>query len=142
MSVCPTAAIHRPADYVDIVLIDSHKCIACSMCTMVCPFDVKTYFHLAVAPERDAVAVKCDHCIDRQRQGLDPACVEACKVNALEFGEFNELAKKARTRYSEAISVAVGQAGPQVAAIPSNVEAWRGYGAAVTHLNTDGEKGA
>ena len=85
--------------------------------------------------------MKCDHCIERQRQGLIPACVESCKVNALEFGEINELAKSARTRYSEAVSAAVGNVSPLVTAIPANVEAWRGYGAAVTHLNTNGKKG-
>lgn len=142
LTVCPSAAIYRPADYPDIVLIDTHKCIACGMCAMVCPFDVLTYFPLATTPERSAVAVKCDHCIERQRQGLIPACVEACKVDALEFGEINELVKTARTRYSESVSVAVGQIGAQEAAIPANVDAWRGYGAAVTHLNTNGKKGA
>jgi carbon-monoxide dehydrogenase iron sulfur subunit len=141
MSVCPTAAIHRPSDYPDIVLIDAKKCIACAMCAMVCPFDVITYFPLATAPERSAVAVKCDHCIERQRQGLIPACVESCKVNALEFGEINELVKTARTQYSESVSVAVGQVDVQTAAIPANIDAWRGYGAAVTHLNTNGKKG-
>jgi carbon-monoxide dehydrogenase iron sulfur subunit len=141
MAVCPTASLHRTPDYPDIVLLDAHKCIACGMCAMVCPFDVITYFPLSAAPERAVVAVKCDHCIERQRQGLIPACVESCKVNALEFGEINELAKSARTRYSEAVSAAVGNVSPLVTAIPANVEAWRGYGAAVTHLNTNGKKG-
>lgn len=140
MSVCPTAAIHRPADYPDIVLIEAHKCIACGMCAMVCPFDVLTYHPLGVAPEKAAVAVKCDHCIERQRQGQNPACVEACKVTALEFGDINELTKSARTRYSEAVSVALGEVSPQVMALPAMVELWRGYGAAVTHLNANGKK--
>ncbi len=142
MSVCPTAAIHRPSDYPDIVMIDAHKCIACAMCAMVCPFDVITYFPLATAPERSVVAVKCDHCIERQQLGLIPACVESCKVKALEFGEINELVKTARTRYSESVSVAVGEVGAEAAAIPANIDAWRGYGAAVTRLNTNGKKGA
>ena len=142
MAVCPTAATHRSPDYPDIVLIDAHKCIAFGMCAMVCPFDVITYFPLSAAPERTVVAVKCDNCIQRQRQGLIPACVESCKVNALEFGELNALTKSARTRYSEAVSAAVGQASPQVAVLPANVEAWRGYGASVTHLNANGKKGA
>jgi len=129
-------------DYPDIVLIDAHKCIACGMCAMVCPFDVITYYPLAIAPERGVVAVKCDHCIERQRQDLVPACVESCKVDALEFGEINELAKAARTRYSEIVSIAIEGVGADTAAIPANIDAWRGYGAAVTHLNTNGKKGA
>lgn len=142
VGVCPTAAMRRSADYPDIVIVDARKCIACGMCAMVCPFDVITYYSLAVAPERPKVAVKCDHCIERQEMGLIPACVESCKVNALEFGEINELVKTARTKYSETVSIAVGQVGMQEAVIPANVEAWRGYGAAVTHLNSNGRKGA
>jgi carbon-monoxide dehydrogenase iron sulfur subunit len=142
MGVCPTGALHHPSDYPDIVMVNASKCIACGMCAMVCPFDVITYHPLALAPEREAVAVKCDHCIGRQRVGLMPACVESCKVGALEFGEINELVKSARTRYSETVSIAVGQVGAQVAAIPANVEAWRNFGAAVTHLNSNGKKGA
>jgi carbon-monoxide dehydrogenase iron sulfur subunit len=142
MTVCPTAAIQRPNDLPDIVLIDATKCIACGMCAMVCPFDVVSYFPVAAVPARAAVAVKCDHCIERQRQGLQPACVEACKVSALQFGEINELVKSARTRYSEAVSVAVGTVSTQITALPDNVEAWRGYGAAVTHLNANGKQGA
>jgi carbon-monoxide dehydrogenase iron sulfur subunit len=129
-------------DYSDIVLIEARKCIACGMCAMVCPFDVITYYPNAAAPEKAAVATKCDHCIERQRQGLVPACVESCKVSALEFGEINELTKSARTRYSEAVSVAIGQVSPQVIALPANLEAWRGYGAAVTRLNSNDKKGA
>lgn len=143
MAVCPTAAIHHSADFPDIVLVNAHKCIACGMCAMVCPFDVLTYHRLAIAPERGVVAVKCDHCIERQRAGLIPACVESCKVGALEFGEINEITKAGRTRYSEAVSVAVGMIEAQpVALLPANVNAWRGYGAAVTHLNSNGKKGA
>jgi carbon-monoxide dehydrogenase iron sulfur subunit len=142
MAVCPTSAIHRPADYPDIVMVNAHKCIACGMCAMVCPFDVLTYHPLSAAPERAVVAVKCDHCVERQRVGLGPACVEVCKVGALEFGEINELVKTARTRYSETVSVAVGQVGTQMTTLPANIEAWRGYGAAITHLNSNGKKGA
>jgi carbon-monoxide dehydrogenase iron sulfur subunit len=109
---------------------------------MVCPFDVITFYASAAAPEKPAIAIKCNHCIGRQRQGQIPACVEACKVDALEFGEINELVKSARTRYSESVSVAIGQVGAQEAGIPANVDAWRNYGTAVTHLNTNGEKGA
>jgi carbon-monoxide dehydrogenase iron sulfur subunit len=141
IAVCPTAALHRPPDYADIVMVDVHKCIACGMCAMVCPFDVITYYPVAAAPERQAVAVKCDHCIERQKAGLSPACVDSCKVGALEFGEINELTKAGRERYSETVFAAIGQTGEKAPSIPPNVEAWRGFGAAVTHLNSNGKKG-
>jgi carbon-monoxide dehydrogenase iron sulfur subunit len=140
--VCPTGAIYRSLDHPEIVQIHQNKCIACAMCAMVCPFDVITYHAAVEAPGRVAVAIKCDHCVERQRQGLGPACVEVCKVGALEFGEINELVKTARTHYAEAVSVAVSQVSNELTAIPAGVAAWHAWGAAVTHLNADGEKGA
>jgi carbon-monoxide dehydrogenase iron sulfur subunit len=150
-TVCPTGAIHRPNDHPEIVLVEAYKCIACGMCAMVCPFDVITYFASPAAPQKTNVAIKCDHCIDRQRQGLIPACVEACKVNALQFGEINELVKQARARYSERIIHAIGEealttAVVETAPTPVSIEIWRGWGAAVSLLNANGdavsEKGA
>ncbi|MEW5870703.1 MAG: 4Fe-4S dicluster domain-containing protein [Chloroflexota bacterium] len=145
LGVCPTGAIHRPADLPEIVLIEARKCMACGMCAMLCPFDVITYFAASAAPERTAVALKCDGCIERQRAGMIPACVEACKVGALEFGEINDLVKTARRQYSERVLQAVGQdiyglAAREIAPTPANVEAWRGWGAAVSVLNADGGK--
>jgi carbon-monoxide dehydrogenase iron sulfur subunit len=108
---------------------------------MVCPFDVITYYPSPAAPQKAAVAIKCDHCIDRQRHGQIPACVEVCKVKALEFGQINELVKTARTRYSETVSLAVGQVDTEITARPPNYEAWQTWGLALTQLNTDGKKG-
>jgi carbon-monoxide dehydrogenase iron sulfur subunit len=146
-SICPTKAIHRPGDLNEIVLIDGNKCIACGMCAMVCPFDVITYYPSASAPEKSIVATKCDHCIDRQRAGDIPACVEACKVNALVFGELNEIVKEARMQYSESVSHAMSQISTGVPVeefelVPANVAAWRDWGAAVSVLNANGKKGA
>jgi anaerobic carbon-monoxide dehydrogenase iron sulfur subunit len=139
---CPTAAITRPSDHPEIVYLNQQKCIACGMCAIVCPFDVITYYAASAAPDRPAVAVKCDHCIERQRQGASPACVEACKVGALEWGEINDMVKTARTRYSEVVSVAVGQIPTEMSAIPAIMNAWHAYGAEVSQLNASGEKGA
>ncbi len=140
--VCPTAAIYRPADFPEIVEVNARKCIACGMCAMVCPFDVISYYASPDAPEKVAVAIKCNHCIGRQRQGKIPACADACKVGALAFGEINELVKSARTRYSETVSVAIGEIGSEITALPANVDAWRDWGTVVTNLNANGKKGA
>jgi len=144
-SVCPTGAIHRPADFPEIVLVEARKCIACGMCALACPFDVITYYAAPAAPGKSAVATKCDHCIERQRLGGVPACVEACKVNALEFGELNEMVKAARARYSEHVLQAVGQpsAGVAITAaapLPLSIQIWRGWGESVSQLNADGGK--
>ncbi len=133
-AVCPTAAIGRDSD-TDIVLIDGNKCIVCGMCAMVCPFDVITFFPSAKARPQRTVAIKCDNCIDRQRQGRIPACVETCKVGALQFGDINELTKKARTKLGQSVSIAAGQIRPEEARIPANVQGWRGWGESVGQTN-------
>jgi carbon-monoxide dehydrogenase iron sulfur subunit len=129
LAICPTGAISRSGD---IVLIDGNKCITCAMCAMVCPFDVIRYYESAVVLRERTVALKCDHCIDRQREGRIPACVEACKVGALEFGDINDLVKSASSRLAKAVSVAVGEIQPEMSRLPANVEAWRGLGQATT----------
>ncbi len=140
-SACPTGAIHRSGDFPDIVLVDGKKCIACLMCAMVCPFDVITAFPSAAAPQRKAVATKCDDCIDRQVQGRIPACVEACKSEALMFGEFNELVKTARTEYSGAVSSHVAQTRDEILGLPPSLESMRKLGTVVSVINRSSRKG-
>ncbi len=43
-------------------------------------------------------AKKCTFCVDRQADGLEPACVEACPVGALQFGQREELIARAKSR--------------------------------------------
>jgi carbon-monoxide dehydrogenase iron sulfur subunit len=137
---CPTAAIYRSQEFPEVVQINPARCIACGMCAVVCPFDVITYHASPAAPERPLVAIKCDQCVERQRLELEPACVEACKVSALAFGELNELLKAQRVRYTQSV---LSGAPPEESPLqlPANVIAWRGWGAVVTGLNENGKKG-
>ena len=134
MTVCPTGAVSRDPDR-DMVLVDGRKCITCAMCAMVCPFDVLTFHPLPSVRLRKSVAVKCDQCIDRQKEGKIPACVEACKVDALVFGELNDLVKAARTHLAEEVSVAVGAIEPKTARLSAQVESWRNWGKKVDKIN-------
>ena len=127
LEVCPTAAIRRDPD-MDIVVIDGNKCITCAMCAMVCPFDVIRYYESAAVKVEKSVALKCDNCIDRQRRGEIPACVEVCKVDALVFGDPNELAKSAAGRLARVVSIATGALEPEMPRLPANYEAWRQWG--------------
>ena len=106
LQVCPTGAIYRD-DELGLVLVDERKCIGCAMCAVVCPFDVLTFHPLAEGPTPAvAVAVKCDGCLDRVRRGNTPACVEVCKVDALVFGELNDLVAAGRVRTTGAVLAA------------------------------------
>ena len=106
--VCPTGAITRD-DPLGVVLVDPGRCIGCAMCAVVCPFDVITFHPLAGGPgPQTPVAVKCDGCQARLERGQEPACVEACKVDALVFGEINDLVAHARLRETGAVLAAAG----------------------------------
>jgi carbon-monoxide dehydrogenase iron sulfur subunit len=126
--VCPTGAIRRDPEH-DVVLIDGARCIACAMCAMVCPFDVITFYPLADGAAGRTVAVKCDACIDRLRAAQIPACVEACKVDALLFGDLNEIVAAGRQRETAAVLAATTTAEP-TRLMPETIAAWRDLGAA------------
>lgn len=130
--VCPTAAISRDTRF-DAVLIDDAKCIACAMCAIVCPFDVLT-FHPFADGEAVArtVALKCDACVDRLSVGRLPACVEACKTGALQFGELNDLVAAGRRRETAAVLAGTRLVEP-TPAVPETIAAWRALGATASH---------
>ncbi len=136
MRVCPTGAISRDSE-MDIVEVDGQKCIACAMCAMVCPFDVLTFYPSVEVKMDKTIAIKCDHCIDRQRQGRIPACVETCKVGALVFGDINELARDSSLRLARAVSVAVGEMQPEMTRLPANVETWRALGKTISQTGRE-----
>jgi Fe-S-cluster-containing dehydrogenase component len=80
-------------------MMDYHRCIGCRYCMAGCPFgarsfnyrDPRPYFKQdlnATFPTRErGVVEKCNFCEERLAVGLLPACVEACKVGALTFGD-------------------------------------------------------
>ena len=56
---------------------------------MVCPFSAITFHQTPAA--NTFISYKCDDCIERQKDGREPACAEACKTGALVFGDVNEI---------------------------------------------------
>jgi anaerobic dimethyl sulfoxide reductase subunit B (iron-sulfur subunit) len=84
--VCPTRAIFQRAD--GIVLLDQNRCIGCQYCSWACPYG---------APQYDRAIgrmTKCNFCVERIDAGLAPACVAACPLRVLDFGERSELEQK------------------------------------------------
>ncbi|MGI6591148.1 MAG: DMSO/selenate family reductase complex B subunit [Eggerthellaceae bacterium] len=84
---CPTQAMHKDLE-TGIVSVDASKCIGCGYCVMACPYNVPTVDRTV------GHSVKCDGCIDRVKQGLNPICVDACPLRALDFGPVTEMANK------------------------------------------------
>ena len=128
MQVCPSGAITRD-DETDTVLIDEKKCIGCGMCGIVCPYDVITYYRSWKVKINREVATKCDNCIDRVKNGMLPACVEACKTGALVYGDVNEIIKEERKKSAKKIATALTVAEGEVEAeVPDNIKIWRDLG--------------
>lgn len=86
LAACPTGAISRRDD--GIVVIDKKKCVGCRYCEWACPYGSPQYDQTA------GVMTKCDFCLDYLEQGKTPACVAACPLRVLEFGELEELVAK------------------------------------------------
>jgi anaerobic dimethyl sulfoxide reductase subunit B (iron-sulfur subunit) len=84
--VCPTGAMHKRED--GIVLIDQNRCVGCRYCQWSCPYGAPAY------REDLGVMTKCTFCENLLAQGQNPACVDACVMRALDYGELDELRSK------------------------------------------------
>lgn len=103
-NVCPTAATFVNEE--GLVLIDHRKCIGCRYCLAACPYGARTFHwkepehtpeELAqtYSPENPfphvrGTAAKCMFCVHRRAEGKLPACVEACPMGAIYFGDAAE----------------------------------------------------
>jgi len=86
LSACIVGAFSK--DEHGAVSWDESKCIGCRYCLIACPFQIPAYeYNKPLEPK----VVKCDWCIDRQNDGLLPACVDICPVEALTYGRRADL---------------------------------------------------
>src|SRR6266581_4179127 len=90
LEVCPTGAILRTE--FDTVYINGPACNGCRDCVSACPYGV-IHMH-----GTRGVAQKCTFCYDRLRNGLPPACAQACPTESIRFGPIDQLKKKAAAR--------------------------------------------
>jgi Fe-S-cluster-containing dehydrogenase component/formate-dependent nitrite reductase membrane component NrfD len=82
VAACPTGAMYRRPD--GIVDFDKSVCIGCKACMAACPYDA-----IFINPH-DHSAEKCNFCSHRIDQGLEPACVVVCPVEAILVGDLND----------------------------------------------------
>jgi formate dehydrogenase iron-sulfur subunit len=93
LEACPTGAIIRN-EFGD-VYVQPDICNGCAYCTIACPFGVIDMH------EEDGRAWKCTLCYDRQKDGLTPACAQACPTQSIQFGEIEELRQRAHARVGQ-----------------------------------------
>lgn len=112
--VCPTQATWKRDD--GIVMMDYHRCIGCRYCMVACPYGARSFNfedprpHIEEInpdyPTRTAgVVEKCDFCAERLARNEQPACVEACPVNAILFGDLNDEASPVRKALRERVAM-------------------------------------
>jgi molybdopterin-containing oxidoreductase family iron-sulfur binding subunit len=95
VDVCPTGASFRRAD--GIVMVDRHICIGCRYCMMACPYKARSFIHAEVAeklthtPRGKGCVEACNLCVHRLDNGqTTTACQDACKHQAIVFGDLND----------------------------------------------------
>ncbi|HET7483598.1 MAG TPA: 4Fe-4S dicluster domain-containing protein [Actinomycetota bacterium] len=93
LEACPTGSIVRTE--FDSVYVQSDVCNGCGMCVSACPFGVID------RREDDGRAWKCTLCYDRQKDGMTPACAQACPTQSIQFGDLDELKARATERVAE-----------------------------------------
>ncbi|MCL4343395.1 MAG: 4Fe-4S dicluster domain-containing protein [Thaumarchaeota archaeon] len=113
LKVCPTGATFKTDD--GIVLIDKNKCMGCRYCAAACPYMARYFYDDSGRPldvprmdledERHGTAEKCDFCIDRVREGENPACVQACPYEARTFGDIDDPSSRVHSLMSRAKSL-------------------------------------
>lgn len=80
MKNCPALVYTRDQE-TGAIIHHAEACIGCKYCTWACPYDAPKF------NENTKIVEKCNFCVDRISEGKRPACVEACPVGALEFGQ-------------------------------------------------------
>ncbi|MCH4554100.1 4Fe-4S dicluster domain-containing protein [Aestuariibaculum lutulentum] len=100
VEVCPVQATWREDD--GLVVVDYDWCVGCRYCMAACPYDGRRFnwskpevpeeevnhnqHYLGNRMRKKGVMEKCTFCVQRSREGKNPACVEACPTGARIFG--------------------------------------------------------
>ena len=98
LAACPSGAVQRRAKD-GIVFIAASLCLGCKSCIIACPWGAAQW------DPATRKAVKCDYCMDRVDQGLQPACVTKCVTGCLSFGDAASLPDERRQRFAVATTV-------------------------------------
>ncbi|HSE09674.1 MAG TPA: 4Fe-4S dicluster domain-containing protein [Nocardioidaceae bacterium] len=104
LDVCPTGSLFRTE--FGTVVVQDDICNGCGYCVPACPYGVidrrrgsgdnKSGDNKVVLNE--GIAQKCTLCYDRLRADQKPACAQACPTESIQFGDVEELRRRADER--------------------------------------------
>ena len=82
VKACPQEALIKRAD--GPVVLNADACDGCLECVDECPYD-------AIKSGDEATIIeKCNLCVHRIDEGLEPFCLICCEGQAIHFGDFND----------------------------------------------------
>jgi formate dehydrogenase iron-sulfur subunit len=115
LDVCPTGALFRTE--FGTVVVQQDVCNGCGYCVPACPFGVidrRERDDLAVIETEDIAGIgtthKCTLCYDRLKDGMEPACAQACPTQSIQFGPLDQLREHAQHRLEQLHKDGVGNA--------------------------------
>ena len=106
LDVCPTGALFRTE--FGTVVVQQDICNGCGYCVPACPFGVidrREREDVPVIQSEDVAGIgtthKCTLCYDRLKDGMEPACAQACPTKSIQFGPLDELREHAQHRLEQ-----------------------------------------
>ncbi|WP_374928632.1 4Fe-4S dicluster domain-containing protein [Kytococcus sedentarius] len=105
LDVCPTGALFRSE--FGTVVVQADICNGCGYCVGACPFGVierrtdatgdRGHVDGGEVP-RIGIAQKCTLCYDRLSHDQTPACAQTCPTTSIQFGDHEEMVRRAHER--------------------------------------------
>ena len=94
-TACLTQAMYKTVE--GPVIWREDKCMGCRFCMVSCPFVIPRFEYRSANPKIQ----KCILCNERLAEGKNPACVDTCPVDALQFGLRRDMVRIAQNRVFE-----------------------------------------